>query len=256
MHIGLFDSGVGGLTVLKELQLHLPKTRFSYLGDTARLPYGNKAEETLKKYTKENLEFLDSLAVDVIVIACHSASSVSLDIKETLAGTPVYNVIAPSAQEALSRSPHKKIGVIATKATIQSKVYPKHIGSLDAQAQVISQACPLLVPLVEEGMIDDDITRQVLKKYLTPIIEQRVDTLLLGCTHYPILQDEIATVCGTKIQLINPATTVAQQIKAMNIKAESESALSVYLTDHAPHFLVHAKSLLTNSDNLEILYPR
>lgn len=255
MHIGLFDSGVGGLTVLKELQQHLPKTRFTYLGDTARLPYGNKAPETLKKYTKENIAFLDSHSVDVIVIACHSASSVALDLKTTAKGTPVYNVIAPSAQEALRQAPHKRIGVIATKATIQNQVYPRHIKNLDSQAQVFSQACPLLVPLVEEGMIVDEITQLVLKRYLTPLIEQCVDSLLLGCTHYPILQDEIAKVCGPQIQLINPATMVAKQIKDMNIKAESESTLEVYLTDHAPHFLVHAKSLLTNADNLEILYP-
>jgi glutamate racemase len=255
MHIGLFDSGVGGLTVLKELKNQMPHCRFSYLGDTARLPYGNKAPDTLKKYTLENIDFLDSLNVDVIVIACHSASSVSLDLVKSKKSTPIYNVIIPSCAQAIEKSKNLKIGIIATKATIKSLVYTKQIEQLQAKAQVFSQACPLLVPLVEEGYIDDDITRQILHRYLDPMLKQGVETLILGCTHYPILRDEIANICGKNVVLIDPAQSVAQQIRSFDKNHDHKPQLEIYLTDHAGHFVDHAQRLLNSQEPLTILYP-
>ncbi len=255
MHIGLFDSGVGGLTVLKELKKHIPKAHYSYLGDTARLPYGNKAPETLKKYTAENIHFLETLGVDCVVIACHSASSVSLNISQTHRGTPVYNVITPSCHQAIFESKNKKIGVIATKATTISQVYTSFINTLDKNAQVFSQACPLLVPLVEEGLIDDEITTLALKRYLLPLINQGIDSLILACTHYPILLKPIQEICGPNIHLVNPATSVAQNIILSDDYDQNLEKIQVYLTDHAPHFIDHAQSLLGPHIDFEILYP-
>lgn len=255
MHIGLFDSGVGGLTVLSALKKHFPHADYSYLGDTARLPYGNKAPETLLRYTHENIEFLDSLDVDVIVIACHSASSVALEITESAKGTPVHNVIQPSCAEALARSEHGPIGVMATKATTSSQVYPNHIQKINAKAKVFSQACPLLVPLVEEGLIDDEITEQILQRYLGPLLAENVSTLILGCTHYPILEQAIGKVCGSSVALINPADSVARELAQLNNPSYSGGSLTIFLTDHAPHFVTHAQTLLATSEKLEIRHP-
>lgn len=255
MHIGLFDSGVGGLTVLKQIKAKLPQAQLSYLGDTARLPYGNKAPETLLKYTQENMEFLDGLGVDVIVVACHSASSVVLKMTSSQKETPIYNVITPSCQEALKLSQSKKIGVISTKATAKSEVYSKQIKALDPKAQVSLQACPLLVPLVEEGYIEDEITEQVLNRYLTPLINESIDCLILGCTHYPILKNQIAQICGKNIQLVDPADSVAQALTQLpTSKPVVKPQVKIYLTDHASHFLEHAQSLL-GQEALEVLTP-
>lgn len=255
MHIGLFDSGVGGLTVLRVLKKALPQADFTYLGDTARLPYGNKAPETLKKYTQENIAFLEDQGVDAIVIACHSASSVSLDIQQTASGTPVYNVISPSGIEALKTSKNNKIAVMATKATIRSGVYTRYFKDLEPKAQVIPQECPLLVPLVEEGLIEDEITEFVLKRYLKPILEAKADTVILGCTHYPILKDSIQRLCGTSMQLIDPAEAIAHQIQQKGIESVGKARLEIYLTDHAPHFIAHAESLLGELGNACFLFP-
>lgn len=252
MHIGLFDSGVGGLTVLKEIRNEFPNSKISYLGDTARLPYGNKAPQTLQKYTDQNIQFLDQLSVDAIVIACHSASSVSLSLKSSAKGTPIFNVIQPSCEDALQVSEHNRIGVLATIATTLSQVYPKTIRQLEPTAHVISQQCPLLVPLVEEGLIVDEVTQIVLRRYLKTMLEQDVETLLLGCTHYPILADEISQICSSQIKLIDPALSVAKRLRSLNYKQQSTADLHLYLTDHAPHFLRHAKKLLNITDALEV----
>ena len=255
MHIGLFDSGVGGLTVLKELMKQIPEASYTYLGDTARLPYGNKAPQTLEKYTQENIEFLDKQGVDAIVIACHSASSVSLDFKSSKAGTPIFNVIAPSCEQAKRSSPKGAIGVIATKATVRSQVYSRYISHLSPNLKVTSQECPLLVPLVEEGLADDEITLSVLNRYLKPLLDQGIDTLILGCTHYPILKNQIAKICGESVSLIDPAQSVARELKKTGTEASPHPHLTIYLTDHAPHFIEHAQSLLGELSCSQILYP-
>lgn len=252
MHVGLFDSGVGGLTVLREIQKALPSARFTYLGDTARLPYGNKAPETLRKYSEENVAFLESRQVDVIVIACHSASSVCLDWEQTAKGTPIFNVITPSCQEALKASTNKIIGIMATKATTKSGVYPSYIKNLDEDAQVTAQECPLLVPLVEEHLEEDELTTLILKRYLNPLIAAQVDTILLGCTHYPILKNEIAAICGESIQLIDPAQSVAENLKTKAGELSGDGQIELFLTDLAPHFVEHARRLLGPLKNFKI----
>ncbi|MCB0377213.1 MAG: glutamate racemase [Bdellovibrionales bacterium] len=245
MHIGLFDSGVGGLTVLKELVEKFPEAQFTYLGDTARLPYGNKAPETIQKFVHENCQFLKEQKVDWIVIACHSASSVALDLDQ-YSGIPVFNVIAPSCDQAIKQSTNKKIGVMATKATTASQVYPKQMQALDPKVQVASQACPLLVPLVEEGHINDELAHMVLKSYLDPLINKQVDTVLLGCTHYPILKESIQKICGPAVALINPATVLASELSEQNLSRQDHTPkkITIHLTDHAPHFIQHTKALL------------
>ena len=254
MHIGLFDSGVGGLTVLKELVKEFPKAKFTYLGDTARLPYGNKAPETLEKYSLENMEFLASKKVDAIVVACHSASSVCLEMN-LFKKIPVFNVISPSCKEALETSKSKKIGVMATKATIRSQVYPSYINQLDPSAQVIGQECPLLVPLVEEELSDDEITEIILKRYLKPLQAGSVDTILLGCTHYPILKDSISSLCPD-ITLIDPARSVALKLRELfDDSKDEESPMDIFLTDHSPHFITHAQSILGENLKHLIHYP-
>ncbi len=255
MHIGLFDSGVGGLTVLRELKTAFPKADFTYLGDTARLPYGNKAPETLRKYTTENIQFLENQGVDLIVVACHSASTVALDINKTDKGTPVLNMITPCGQSALQKSQNHIVAVMATKATVRSMVYPNYFKSLDDSLEVASQECPLLVPLVEEGLIDDEITDLVLHRYLQAVKKSGADTVILGCTHYPILKSPIGKILGESVELIDPAQAVAHQIAKNHSPKDGSGLLQVYLTDHAPHFLRHAESLLGPLGNTPILVP-
>jgi glutamate racemase len=249
MHIGLFDSGVGGLTVLREIRQKFPSSPISYLGDTARLPYGNKAPQTLKQYTQENIAFLDQLHVDVIIIACHSASSVSLNIKHSQKGTPVINVIGPSCEEAIQSTKNKKIGVLATKATTRSQVYPEYIRQQAADIQVHSQEAPLLVPLVEEDYSNTQVAKIILEGYLRPLLDASIDTLILGCTHYPILAQEIQDCCGPNIQLIDPARSVIQSLVERQTAATNDQPkFDIYLTDQSPHFLEHAQKLLNLPD--------
>ncbi len=255
MHIGLFDSGIGGLTVLRELRRQFPKARYTYLGDTARLPYGNKAPETLQKYTQENIEFLDNQGVDCIVIACHSASTVALDLQQSFKGTPIFNMITPSASMAQKISKNQKVGVMATKATVRSMVYPALFKSLDSKFEVFSQECPLLVPLVEEDLIQDELTEFILKRYLVPLKAKAPDTVILGCTHYPILKNEIAAILGSEIQLIDPAVAVAEELKSLVTPEPSSARLEIYLTDHSPHFIAQAESLLGELKDVAFLFP-
>jgi glutamate racemase len=255
MSIGLFDSGVGGLTVLRELRATFPQVDFVYLGDTARLPYGNKAPDTLRRYTQQNIEFLESQGVNLIVIACHSAASVSLQLEKTPRGTPILNVISPSGRLAQAVTRNKKVAVLATKATVRSQVYPNYFMDLKADLELISQECPLLVPLVEEGLLDDPLTTMALKRYLEPVQMTGADTVILGCTHYPILKAEIGEILGPSVRLIDPAQAVAQDIETHHQPTPGQGLLQVFLTDHAPHFLSHAGSLLGQGAHMTFLFP-
>lgn len=255
MHIGLFDSGVGGLTVLRELQQNFPDCDFTYLGDTARLPYGNKSPKTLRRYTDQNIEFLEGQGVDVIVIACHSASTIALEQSTSPKGLPIFNVISPSSQAAVQQTRNGHIALLATKSTVNSKVYSSYFNSLDKTPHFISQACPLLVPLVEENLIDDPITQLALQRYLTPVQEHQADVIILGCTHYPILREPIAKICGPDVTLIDPAHAVAQAIEDKVSNKKGKAQLNVFLTDHSPHFLEHAQRLLKNLPKISFLRP-
>jgi glutamate racemase len=210
--IGVFDSGIGGLTVYKSLKERLPGEKVVYLGDTARLPYGTKSSQTIIQFSEENAKFLLTKEVKIIVVACNSASSHAIQyLQHKFNQIPVLGVIEPGAAAAV-RNSRNKIGVIGTSATILSQAYEKSIMEKKPKALIISKDCPLFVPLVEEGWIDHKVTRLVIKEYLWPLKEAGIDCLVLGCTHYPVLMSPISSVLGSGIKLIDSANTSAEEV--------------------------------------------
>lgn len=211
--IGVFDSGIGGLTVLQALVELMPREDFIYLGDTARLPYGTKSNEVIIRYSRENTEFLLAKGIKLLVVACNTASAVAL---EEIAGAtivPVIGVIEPGAQAAVKASRAGKIGVIGTEATIASGAYTRMIQRLRPRAEIYTRACPLLVPLVEEGWTDNLIAEQTVAHYLGSLKDSGIDTLLLGCTHYPLLRALFGRVLGRGVRLIDSATATAAAVR-------------------------------------------
>jgi glutamate racemase len=213
--IGVFDSGIGGLTVLKEILRELPQESTIYLGDTARVPYGIRSAETVMRYSFENTKFLSSKDIKILVIACNTASSVSLDALKNSMAIPVLGVIEPGAKAAVHATRNRKIGVIGTSATIQSNAYTTAIHAIDPAIKVFGLACPLFVPLVEEGWITGNIAMMIAKQYLDGIKEKGIDTLVLGCTHYPLLKKVISDVMGEEVTLIDSAVETSQAIKTV-----------------------------------------
>ncbi len=247
--IGVFDSGIGGLTVLKELALQFPQENFLYLGDTARLPYGSKSAHTIRKYSEQNIQFLKKLNVKAIVIACNTAST---QVPEPeLEGLPIYNVIGPGAQRALEVSESKRIGVLGTRATINSKAYSHKILELDPTANIIDQACPLFVPLAEEGWDSDPVTNLIVFRYLSQILQHSIDTLILGCTHYPLLKNSIARVTGSSIELVDSGEAIARWLERdfnknrlqRNAK-DNHQKIEIMTTDSSAHFTEMALKIL------------
>jgi glutamate racemase len=228
--IGVFDSGVGGLTVVSALRRRLPGESILYLGDTARLPYGSKSPETVTRYTRRNIEFLTERGVKAVVIACNTASALALPHLEP--HVPTWGVIEPGARKAAALS-RGRVGVIATEATVRSDAYPRALRALRPDLEILSQACPLFVPLVEEGWHDDPVTEQVAERYLRPLLEAGIDTLVLGCTHYPLLKPVLQRVTGPEVTLVDSAEVVAEMV------AEGIDAGGLTAT-HAPvhHFCV------------------
>ena len=212
MAIGIFDSGVGGLTVFKEIAKEFPNTDIYYLGDTARVPYGNKSKETIIRYSLECGEFLRSLNIDVLVIACNTASSYALPILKKYLDIPVIGVILPGVKTALKETKNKKIGVIGTTATIRSNSYKRLLLESDNSLQIFQKPCPLFVPLVEEGMLNNHIAKLVVKEYLDELINKGIDTLILGCTHYPLLKDTIKFLYPN-IKIVDSSKATAQFLK-------------------------------------------
>ena len=209
--IGVFDSGVGGLTVFQALEAALPGEALVYLGDTARVPYGSKSAETVIRYTLEAAHFLRSCQVKMLVVACNTASSVALGDVAKEAEVPVLGVILPGARRAAELSRSGRIGVIGTRATIASGAYPRAIHALRPEAEVESHPCPLFVPLAEEGWTDNEVARRVAETYLAPLRTREVDTLVLGCTHYPLLREVIGQVMGPDVRLVDSAESVAAE---------------------------------------------
>ncbi len=207
--IGVFDSGVGGLTVVAAVRRRLPDESIVYLGDTARLPYGTKSPDTVLRYTQRNISFLLERGVKGIVVACNTASALALDALE--APVPVWGVIEPGAEKA-ARLSAGRVGVVATESTIRSDAYRRALLERRPDLEVVSQACPLFVPLVEEGWYDDPVTVQVAKRYLGPLVERGIDTLVLGCTHYPLLAPALARIVGPGIELVDSAESVADAV--------------------------------------------
>ncbi len=212
--VGVFDSGIGGLTVLQALSELLPHEDFIYLGDTARLPYGTKSSEVIVRYSRENTEFLLAKGIKLLVVACNTASAVALEEIARATIVPVVGVIEPGAQAAVRASRSGKIGVIGTEATIASGAYTRAIQRLRPRAEIYTRACPLLVPLVEEGWTDNAIAEQTVAHYLGSLQASGIDTLLLGCTHYPLLRGLFARVLGRGVRLIDSATATAAAVRA------------------------------------------
>ena len=207
--IGVFDSGVGGLTVVAALESALPSESFLYLGDTARLPYGTKSAETVRRYTEMNVDWLVAQDVKAIVVACNTASATALDGLE--APVPVWGVLEPGAEQAV-RVSRGHIGVLATESTVRSGAYERAITRRRGDLRVSSRACALFVPLVEQGWLDDSVTEAVAERYLAPLLADEVDTLVLGCTHYPLLAPLLARVAGPDVELVDSASTLAATV--------------------------------------------
>ena len=211
--IGVFDSGVGGLTVVKELIRQLPSENIIYFGDTARVPYGIKSKETVIRFSIENILFLLKHDVKLICVACNTVSSFALPVIKNHFRVPIVGVITPGVREAVYATQNKRIGVIGTKGTIKSRSYEFEIKQLAPGAKVTAVACPLFVPFVEEGWLKEDVVRSVAKTYLKPLKDAGVDTLILGCTHYPLLKPVIQKFMGDGVTLIDSAKQVAVEVK-------------------------------------------
>jgi len=209
--IGIFDSGVGGLTVFSEVEKALPREEIVYFGDTARVPYGTKSRETITKFSVENVEFLMKHDVKLVLVACNTASSLSLDFLKRCFRVPIIGVIEPGARNAVNTTRNNRIGVVGTNATIFSRAYEKAVKKINSRMAVYSQSCPLFVPLVEEGWINERVTYEVASVYLKGLKSKGVDTLILGCTHYPLLKDVIKKFMGGKVLLTDSAREVAKE---------------------------------------------
>ena len=248
--IGVFDSGTGGLTVVRALRDLLPYEDIFYIGDTARLPYGGKSRQTIERYSIEISGLLLAEGAKMIVVACNTASSLAVPRLHELLKVPVVGVIAPGARAAVKETRIGKVGVIGTKSTIQSEAYERTIRALNPDIQVTSQACPLLVPIVEEAWLDEDITREILHRYLDPLIATGIDTLVLGCTHYPLLAGLIEEVAGPEVRLVDSARNCAVAVKQTLAERGLENTkrmrgrLDVALTDSSNSFLPTAERIL------------
>ncbi len=218
--IGIFDSGVGGMTVARAIEQLCPNYPLLYFGDIARTPYGSKSPETIQRYAINNTNFLVNQGAELIVIACNSAASTALDTLRDQFDLPILDVITPAVQQAIEVTKNGRIGIIGTRATIKSTIYDQSITTQRSGSRVFSHPCPLLVPLVEEGWLGKRETKMILRRYLHPLRRQQIDTLVLGCTHYPLLKHLIAPRIGRRVKLIDSSITVAH-------------ALQLFLADHA-----------------------
>lgn len=249
--IGVFDSGIGGLTVAREIINELPSENIVYFGDTARVPYGNKSKNTVLRYSRQIVKFLRTKDVKAIVIACNTASALALDELKAELDIPIIGVVWPGAKAAVKTTKNKRVGVIATQSTVQSGLYQEVINDFFPDIQVFSKACPLFVPLVEEGWTDDPVTLEVAKRYLSPLQNEDIDTLILGCTHYPLLSELIAGYLGDKITLVNPAYETARSLKRLLIKLDMKNDSEVggnrrfYFSDAIDKHVSFAQSILS-----------
>lgn len=211
--IGVFDSGIGGLTVARELIRTLPSEGIVYLGDTARVPYGIRSPETVRRYAREGAGFLLSRGIKLLVVACNTVSAVGIEAIRSISPVPVVGVIQPEALAAASMTRKKRVGVIGTEATVKSGAYARAINLADPEVEVTSRPCPLFVPLVEEGWLEGEVPEMVAGKYLGELVEKDVDALVLGCTHYPLLKPVISRVMGPGVMLVDSATETARKVK-------------------------------------------
>lgn len=253
--IGVFDSGVGGLTVVKEIINQMPNERIVYFGDTARVPYGSKSRDTVVRYSRQIVRFLLEQNVKAIAVACNTASAYAIPEIEAECPVPVIGVIRPGAKTAVEGTRNGRIGVIGTRATITSGSYKEYIREIMPGAEVFGQACPLFVPLVEEGLWEDPVTDEIARRYMASLIDRDIDTLIMGCTHYPLIRKTIGRAAGDKVLLVNPAYETARELRKL---LESKSLISghryelgstvpqyrFYVSDMADQFQKFANSII------------
>lgn len=250
--IGVFDSGVGGLTVAREIMRNLPNEKIVYFGDTARVPYGSKSKETVLRYSRQIVRFLRTQHVKAIVIACNTASAMALEEIQQEIDIPIIGVVKPGAQVAARTTKNNRIGVIGTDATVSTHIYRELIQEINPEIEVIEKACPLLCPLVEEGWLKDQVTDIVLTRYLSGLLEEGIDSLIMGCTHYPLLRSTINRLVGESVNLVNPAYETAQclaeLLKAQGIASdgheEEEFPYRFFVSDMAERFTDFANTIL------------
>jgi len=249
-HIGVFDSGFGGLTILRGIVKELPEYSYIYLGDNARAPYGNRSKELIYEFTKQAVDFLFTKGCELIILACNTASSEALrKIQQEYLPTKypnknVLGVLIPAAEYALNVTRNNKVGVIATEGTVNSGTFVRELKKLSPKIKVVQQACPLLVPIVESGAVDSKATKLVLEEYLEPLKEQKIDTLILGCTHYGLLEKQIRGVLGSNVEVISEETCVPPKLrdylarhKEIVEKLKSSGSVKFYSTDPTDKFI-------------------
>ena len=249
--IGVFDSGVGGLTVAREIIRQLPDENIVYFGDTARVPYGSKSKENIIRFSEQIIRFLLTKQVKAIVIACNTASALALDTVREEFDIPILGVVVPGARAAVEATRNHKVGVVGTDATVRSQMYTKVIREMNPEITVIEKACPLFVPLVEEGFKEHHVTEEIIDYYLQSMKETEIDAMILGCTHYPLLRSRIRTYMGEDIQIVNPAYETAMDLKQLlkekhmeNDGSSDHGFCEFYVSDAAEKFKQFANSVM------------
>ncbi len=248
--VGVFDSGVGGLTVAREIMRHLPDENIIYFGDTARVPYGSKSRDNIVRFSRQIIRFLKTKGVKAIVIACNTASALALETVKREFDLPIIGVIEPGARAAVRETENKKIGVIGTEGTVRSRTYTRVVHGLMRDAEVVGKSCPLFVPLVEEGFAKHSITEEVIEFYLSDMKASDIDTLILGCTHYPLLRSKIINYFGERVHIVNPAYETAMDLKAvleekgLGNDSGNLAKYEFYVSDAAEKFKEFANSIL------------
>lgn len=263
--IGVFDSGVGGLTVVREMIRQLPNENIVYFGDTARVPYGSKSQKTIIRFSEQIIRFLKKKQVKAIVIACNTASALALEAVRDEFDIPILGVVIPGARAAVEATQNAKVGVVGTDATVQSGMYTKIIRGMNPDIEVIEKACPLFVPLVEEGFKEHHVTREIIDYYLDSMKKTDIDAMILGCTHYPLLRSKIRAYMGDKIQIVNPAYETAMDLKRLLEEQDMvndgtkapHSSYEFFVSDAAEKFRSFANTVMpfdiseTNVVNIE-----
>ncbi len=257
--IGVFDSGVGGLTVVKQVMKVMPHENIVYFGDTARVPYGSKSKEAVTKFSLQNVRFLKTKDVKAIIVACNTASSNSLEAMRQATEIPVFGVVVPGVEAAVKATKNKKVGIIGTAATVRSGAYETMIREANPEIQVFSKACPLFVPLAEEGWTDNDVSRLTAQSYLAELLAKGIDSLVLGCTHYPLLKRCIGTTVGDSVKLVDPAKATARQVmdflaaRGQLNESETEGERRFYLSDTTDMFGFLCQKALKKRYEAEII---
>jgi glutamate racemase len=240
--IGVFDSGIGGLTVLRSITALMPRENVMYLGDTARVPYGSKSGETVVRYAVEIADFFVERGVKAIVVACNTTSAMALDVLRARYSLPILGVVEPGARAALQVSRRRRVGVIGTEATIESGAYARSLRAVDAEVEIFTRACPLFVPLAEEGWVANDVARRAVATYLASLKKSGIDTLILGCTHYPLLKRPIGEFLGDRVRLVDSAEETALELRKLLsgtslARRRGAGSASFFVTDSVERFM-------------------